>query len=252
MILEFLSELTQAGFRIFSVEDAREVAQSIGIKRGSVNYILKSLVAKKAVQPLFRGHYVLKDNLLSGPPLHKFEIATHLTKGGAICCWSSMAYHELTDQVLSTVYVYSPQEKGKTRSLYKYQIEGYEFMLIQTRPENFWGIERVPVGELKVRMTDLERTLIDGLTHTSLCGGFREVLSAFEIAQSRMDVTTLLAYAKNVPVAAQKRLGWILERLDIELTEPFPIPKSSHYDKLDPSGPRRGKYNKKWMIVENF
>ncbi len=50
MILEFLSELTQARYRIFSVEDAHDVAQSIGIKQSSVNYILKSLVAKKAIQ----------------------------------------------------------------------------------------------------------------------------------------------------------------------------------------------------------
>lgn len=252
MILEFLSELTRAGYRIFSIEDAYEVAQSMGIKQDSVSYILKSLVAKKAIHRLFRGHYVVKDNILAGSPLHKFEIAAHLAKDGAICCWSAMAYYELTDQVLSTVYVYSPQVKGKPRSLYRYKIEGYEFVLIQTKPENMWGIERVSVGEVKVRITDLERTLIDGLIHTPLCGGFREVLSAFGIAAARIDISKMLTYSQKVPVAAQKRLGWILEQLSVEIPEPIRVPQSSHYDKLDPSGPRRGKYNRKWMVVENF
>src|SRR3954469_4197446 len=163
MILEFLGQLTQSGYRIFSVEDAREIARTLDMKDTSVPYILKVLMDKKVVRPLFKGNYAVEDNILSGAPLHKFEIAMHLATGGAVCCWSAMAYHELTDQILSTVYVYSPQAKGKTRSVYKYKIEGYDFFLIQTESKNLWGIERRSVGETKVRITDLERTLIDGL-----------------------------------------------------------------------------------------
>ncbi len=252
MILEILTQLTKAGYRIFSVEDARKVARGLGIKQASVNYILKTLVSKQAIRRLFKGSYVFEDSILSGPPLHKFEIAEHLAKDCAICCWSAMAYHELTDQVLSVVYVYSPQTKGKTRSQYKYKLEGYEFILIQTLPENIWGIERKAIGEIKVRITDLERTLIDGLTHTQLCGGFREVLHAFETAADRMDVERLITYVQRTSLAAQKRLGWILDHLSVQNTEQLIIPETGYYDKLDPAAPKRGQYNKKWMIVENF
>ena len=163
-----------------------------------------------------------------------------------------MAYHELTDQILSTVYVYSPQAKGKTRSVYKYKIEGYDFFLIQTEPDNLWGIERRAVGETKVRITDLERTLIDGLIRPQYCGGFREVLSAFEIAKDRMKIEKLLDYGKKSPHAVQKRLGWILEQLSMPSSSALEISQTNYYDKLDPAAPRRGKYNKKWMLVENF
>lgn len=252
VILEFLNQLTQSGYRIFSKEDARKVVHALGLKDTSVNYILKALIARKAIRPLFKGNYIIEDNILSGAPLHKFEIAMHLAKGGAVCCWSAMAYHELTDQVLSIVYVYTPQAKGKSRSVYQYKVEGYDFFLIQTNPENLWGIERRAVGETKVYITDLERTLIDGLMRPQYCGGFREVLSAFEIAKDRMEVEKLVEYGKRCPHVIQKRLGWILERLPVATSVSLEIAATSYYDKLDPAAPRRGKYNKKWMLVENF
>jgi predicted transcriptional regulator of viral defense system len=252
MILEFLNELSQAGLRIFTTQDAREIASSMGLKNTSINYVLKTLIAKKIIRSLFKGNYAIEDNLLSGSPLHKFEIATHLANNGAVCCWSAMAYHELTDQILSTIYLYSPQDFGKARSKYRYKIAGYDFHLIQISPNNLWGIERKIMGEIRFRVTDLERTLLDGLTYPQYCGGLREVLSAFEISHSRIDAEKLISYSKKTPLAVQKRLGWVLDTLALTGSENVKICESSHYDNLDPASPRRGKYNKKWMLVENF
>lgn len=249
MILEFLHELTQSGYRIFSVDDARDVARTLNLKESSISYILKSLISKKAIRSLFRGNYAIEDNFLSGPPLHPFEIALHLAKRGAICCWSAMTFHKLTDQVLTKIYVYSPQEKGRALPLYTYQIDGYNFHLIQVSSKTLWGIERRRTADIKIPITDLERTLIDGLTYPHYCGGLREVLEAFKLAQDQFSIDKLMDYARHSPVVIQKRLGWICDQLSISNTLEV---RTTYYDKLDPAGPRRGKYNKKWMLVENF
>lgn len=252
VLLEFLNELTQSGLRIFSTQDARAIASKIGVKNSSVNYVIKSLIAKKIIRPLFKGNYAIEDNLLAGSPLHKFEIAMHLAKSCVICCWSAMSYHEITDQVLSTVYLYDPQEKGKSRSLYKYKIDGYEFVLIQTSQKALCGVERKFFGEAKIQITDLEKTLLDGLTHPQYCGGLRESLNAFEIAKNRMDMEKLINYAKTSSLAVQKRLGWVLDYLELTESQSIKVSQTNHFDKLDPAKPRKGKYNKKWMLVENF
>lgn len=252
MIIEFINEVTKSGYRIFSATTAREIAHSIGAKDASVNYILKALIRKQMIRPLFRGNYAIEDHILSGSPIHKFEIAMHLVKNGAICCWSAMAYHGLADQVLSKVYVYAPHEKDKTRSMYKYKIEGYDFCLIQIGIDNLFGIERQNIGEIKVSITDLERTLIDGLVRPQYCGGIREVLNAFELSKNQFSLDKLINYASKSPIVVQKRLGWILEQLSIEGTLSLEILQTNYYDKLDPAAPRRGKYNKKWMLMENF
>lgn len=55
-------------------------------------------------------------------------------------------------------------------------------------------------------------------------------------------------------VAAAKRLGWILESLDIsaQSMEQLLTMPSKGYRKLDPTGPGSGRCNKRWMIQENL
>ena len=253
MILEFLGALTEAGHRIFSTEDACIVAMDMGmgIQKKSVHYLMRSLSAKSLIYPVYKGNYAIADHILSGSPIHRFEIAMHLCKDGAIACWSAMSFYELTDQVLSTIYILAPKIDEKKRSLYRYQINGYTYVIIQTQQEHFWGVKKERMGETKVAITDLERTLIDGLIRPNYCGGFREVLDAFAIAKERIDQARLIDYGKRCSIAAQKRLGWVLNQLSFENLD-LPIPSRNYFDKLDPAGPRRGKQNTQWMVLENF
>lgn len=59
---------------------------------------------------------------------------------------------------------------------------------IQVRPERFLGTEKVWIGEARVAITDLERTLLDGLSMPQCCGDFAEVLHAFKIGMAQLDV----------------------------------------------------------------
>ena len=49
-----------------------------------------------------------------------------------------------------------------------YHAGGMWYQFIQTRPERFFGLERIWVGEARVSITSLERTLLDGLGHAAL------------------------------------------------------------------------------------
>ena len=219
-------------------------------------HIIRTLLEKNIIRSLYKGVYAIEDQILSGDPLHRFEIGMHLAPEGAICCYSALEYHALKDQILSTEYVYAPYQEHKIRSSYRYKIDGYNFVLIQTMIKNMWGIDRYSIGERKVNITDLERTLIDGLSRPQYCGGFREILSAFFIAKERFNLEKMIEYSRHSPLVVQKRLGWVLDQLSIDIKdmknqiiENFQM---KYYDKLDPNSPRRGKYNKKWMLMENF
>lgn len=253
MILKFLNELTESGYRIFSIDDAKEVASSLSIRKSYLPHILTSLIKKGMVRSLMRGHYAVADHILSGAPLHKYEIAMHLAKEGAVCCWSAMSMYELTDQVLTTVFVLVPHSYDKNRSTNHYKIDGYEYVFIQTHTSHFWGTEYKRFGETKIRITDLERTLLDGLIRSNYCGGFREVMSAFVIAKEKLNLIKLVDYASRCSISVRKRLGYTLEKLGIAITsDELGIESTNYYDKLDTAGLRRGKENKKWMILENI
>jgi predicted transcriptional regulator of viral defense system len=74
------------------------------------------------------------------------------------------------------VYVTVPKEKGANLSkITDYDIKGTRYHLLRILTQHYWGVKAAFMGEARVRITDIERTLIDGLSSPDLCGGFREV-----------------------------------------------------------------------------
>jgi predicted transcriptional regulator of viral defense system len=135
-----------------------------------------------------------------------------------------------------------------------YTIGGVLYKFIQIKPDRFFGTEKIWVGEVQVTLTDPERTLLDGLSMPQYCGDFSEVLHAFEVRGKKLDLNRIVDYALRLDVTTARRLGWVLEtqgiasaQLDVLRSTPI-----KGYGKLDPTGPRKGPYNSRWMIQENL
>ncbi len=133
-------------------------------------------------------------------------------------------------------------------------IKDINHQFTQVKPERYFGVEKVWIGESRVMITDPERTLIDGLCMPKYCGDFGEVLHAFEERGSGLDLDRIITYALKLGAAAAKRLGWVLEHQGVEPAQLEPLARLSlkGYRKLDPSGPRKGPTNRRWMIQENL
>jgi predicted transcriptional regulator of viral defense system len=204
---------------------------------------------------LKRGLYTINQQFLQGAPLHEYEIGMHLANPSALCCFSAMQYHHLTDQTSRTIYLMTTWGGDHSKlSTYRFEIIGVRYLFIRSKPEFYFGITKEWIGETSFMVTDLERTLIDGLVRPKYCGGMREVISAFESALSRIDIAKIVNYAQKFGVSTSKRLGFILETLDVDerLLKALRAMRHSGFCNLDPSGPRNGKYNKDWMILENI
>lgn len=69
-----------------------------------------------------------------------------------------------------------------------------------------------------------------------------------------MDLTRIIGYALRLDVATAKRLGWALEESGVpmgRLTALAGLPATG-YTNLDPSGPRGGPHNRRWMVRVNL
>ncbi len=64
----------------------------------------------------------------------------------------------------------------------------------------------------------------------------------------------IIGYALKLDAATAKRLGWILERQRItpDRLKPLQELPIKGYRLLDPSGPRQGRYEARWMIRRNL
>ncbi|MCY4652466.1 MAG: hypothetical protein OXC95_04790 [Dehalococcoidia bacterium] len=111
------------------------------------------------------------------------------------------------------------------------------YRFIQVRPKRFFGAQSVWVRDSRIWLTDLERTLLDGLNMPRYCGDFGEALHAFDTGVERADMERIADYAFRLGKAASKRLGWALEMHGIEhpVIDSLSSFPSKSYNKLDPS-----------------
>lgn len=259
MDFDFVRHLARAGVRVFTVEEARKQAQVLGVNPESIYDKIHYLKKKGIIEGLMKGLYCLSPELLSGVPLHEYEIAMALVAPSAVAYLSAMSFHKLTDQVSSLVYIMTigdAKEINKHSSYNAYKIRGVTYKIIRIKKDFFFGFEKQWMGGQQIFITDLERTLLDGLIRPKYCGGFREVLEAFSQNIDRMEISKIISYAQRIGDTACRRVGWILSHCGVEEGALTPLlqRKSSakSFSKLNASGPHKGVWNHKWLLLENI
>lgn len=260
--VELVRKLAGEGDRIFTSARARELAPAVGLSEGYLRQALHHLARSGWVIRLRKGLYALSSTVPGVTPAHEFELAMALVEPAAISHLSALHHHGMTEQaprkvfVLTTTDTSVPRKRGVEASHDRrgFSVGDTTYQFVQVKPERFFGTEKVWIGEARVTITDPERTLLDGLSMPQYCGDFAEVLHAFEARGSDLNLPRTVEYALKLDAATVKRLGWVLENQGVdpsrlELLAALPI---KGYRKLDPTGPRKGPCNTRWMIQENL
>jgi predicted transcriptional regulator of viral defense system len=258
--LMLVRRLVADGRCIFSTNQARQIAPEVGLSEGYVRQALHHLTRSGWLVRLRKGLYALSSSTPGVSPAHEFEVAMALVHPAAISHFSAMHYHELTDQISRRVFVMTttghsvPRSHNARKGESGYRVGETVYQFVQVKPERLFGTKEVWIGQARVTITDMERTLIDGLVMPQHCGGFAEVMHAFEEAHDRLNLDRLIEYALKLDAATAKRLGWVLEKTGIERSRLATLEhvEVTGYNKLDPTGPRRGPYNRSWMVQENL
>lgn len=133
---------------------------------------------------------------------------------------------------------------------------GIEFRFIHSQKKYFFGIsDHWVTKQEKVKVSDLERTIIDGLKQPEYCGGLTEVAKGLWMRHQDVNMNRLISYAIKMSVGAViRRLGFLLELYKIGTSEDWEI-LSSHltetYVRLDPLLTSEGKFLRKWRLQLN-
>lgn len=260
--IELIRRIAAEGDRIFSTAQARELSPEVGLKDSYLWEALYHLRRNGWIVSLRRGLYGLTASVPGVTPAHEFEVAMALVSPAAISHWSALHHHGLTEQVPRKIFVLTSTDasvprargaraKGITNG---YPIGDTTYQFVQVKPERYFGTEKLWIEEARITITDPERTLLDGLSMPQYCGDFAEVLHAFEVRGADLDLKQIIEYACKLDTATAKRLGWVLELqgVDPARIEPLLELPIKGYRKLDPTGPRKGPCNPRWMIQENL
>jgi len=165
--------------------------------------------------------------------------------------YSALDIHEMTTQPLMRICITASKRRKEAKVL------GVSFRFFYTSQLKFWGIEEVWVKPTeKVKVSDLERTIVDCLDNPKLCGGISELAKGLWIKRNEIDYSKLIKYVGRFgSKAVAKRLGFLLELYGIG-GEPT-VKKlrkfvTASFILLDPSLPATGKYQSLWRIRVNF
>lgn len=164
---------------------------------------------------------------------------------------SAFDLHQMVTQPQLIVYVSSP------RMMRSKVIQGTEFHFVRCKAEDLFGITEIWIDKNeKVFVSDLERTLLDGLRRPAYCGGLSEVAKGFSIKHQAIDPQKLVDYAVKLGVGAViRRLGYLMELYQIGSRihwEFLQTKLTSTYQLLDPELPAEGTHIAKWRLRLNI
>ncbi|MFN7095990.1 MAG: type IV toxin-antitoxin system AbiEi family antitoxin [Gammaproteobacteria bacterium] len=168
-----------------------------------------------------------------------------------ISYYSAMRLHGMTTHALREAIVTTPKRRRAKK------VSNFSYNFIYTKAEYIWGVEMHWVSQQdNVCISDLERTLLDGLARPELCGGIKEIVRGIWVKQEQINWDKVLQYAAKFHTkAAVKRLGFIFELL--HLGESY-VPQlaqitssAKDYILLDPGSPKTGRYLERWHIRLN-
>lgn len=184
----------------------------------------------------------------------------------AISHWSALHHHGLTEQVPRVVTAITPKKvvtpsmRGASpsarRRKHAWFVDGVRYEFVTVREAHFFGFEEIWIDEYtKVPITDKERTVLDTFISPRMFGGMGEGLGIIEEHLPMLTLDRLVNYTcRYGKISVAKRLGWALERAGIEesaLTPLLEMPVTG-YHALDPTRPRRGPCDRRWMIQNNL
>lgn len=248
-----VAELHEQGKAIFSHAD---VVVITGLKPKSARNFVASLVERGVVVRLKPGLFILvphelgfEREYMGNPYVIARELANR--KKYYISHSSAMDIHQMVTQPQLKIFT------SVTQPIRHRFILGSEFFFVFCKPEHFFGVEEHWVTKTeKVRVSDLERTVIDGLKLPEHCGGISEVAKGLWIRRDDLSVDRLMDYAFKLNIGAViRRLGFLLETLGLGSDAHISGLRqrlTSSYALLDPVLPDEGGYSSRWMLRLNI
>lgn len=169
--------------------------------------------------------------------------------------YSAMDIYNMVTHPILKVYIIVSNE-GRKRKKIKI-IGNVTFEFISTDKKNIWGIkEQWVTNTEKVKVSAIEKTIIDCLYRPKFCGGILEVATGIWMQKENINYDKLINYVikydKNIVV---KRLGYILESLNLQNNHYLMRLKERVNEKyyiLDPCLDTNKTYKNSWKLIANI
>jgi predicted transcriptional regulator of viral defense system len=240
------------GTPVFHLDDVRKIT---GLGEASARSFVRKLVDRGVAARLRPGLFILVPFELgmareyAGSPL---VVAREIVHGAPyyLSHATAMGIHRMLTQPQLVVTASTPKARRAVT------VSGTLFRFVRCRRRDLFGLtEHWATKQEQVRVSDPERTIIDGLRQPEYCGGVTEVARGLWMRRQDLDVGRLIGYAKRIGVGAVvRRLGYLLETYQMAeapVLDRLRRGLTATYVRLDPVLPPEGKRLRRWRLQLN-
>jgi len=205
---------------------------------------LRTKIKNGVIKKIHNGLYVTVDSMRNINAT-KYEIACKISDSAFLCYHSALEYYGLANQVFNELVV------GSVTRFNKFDFEEITYFCKHTNNQ----IEINNLISEKIKVTSIERTIIDCIDNIDLAGGIEEVLNALENVNGLNEnilMHVLLNYNK---VILYQKVGYIFEQyndnlnlsndffnsLQLKLTNQVKYFLNNEYENVE--------YNDKWKLI---
>ena len=222
----------------------KELADTVGGNLRTADSIIYFYQKKNLLLQIKQNLYVVKNITTNQSSLNIFEIASHVTPTAYISNHSAFEYYGMQNQVFNEVYVSSETFfrpiifEGKViKHVKSYYSEGVE-----------------KIGK-HIKVTDLERTVVDSIKNLSTIGGLEELVKELQMVNS-LNFDKMKTYLEKYNnVFLYQKTGYFTELLKEQYYTPEDFTEfcmkniSKSIRTLDNEKNTEGLiYNKKWHL----
>ena len=193
----------------FTLRDAEKIT---GLNSSLASSLLHKAVSRGLVSRLKPGLFIIVPPELGSSSEYTGDpYLTAIRLADEAPCFishaSAMEIHRLVTQPQFEVFA-SSSKRIRSRKLH-----GTEFRFVCIKPEQYFGtVKHWVTKQETIDVSDLERTIIDGLRQPEYCGGVTEVAKGLWMRHKEVRVAKLVDYAVRLRVGAvSRRLGYLLE-----------------------------------------
>lgn len=190
--------------RIFTLSELMEALKGSNVSQ--ISKLLQRWQRHGMTVQIRRNLYCMVDLSTGQPVCNKYEIASHLSESSYVSYHSALEFHGLAHQPFNEVFVSSHSRFNS------FQYDDVDYKYCRQTSVNAIGVT-VPKGNPYVRVSDLERTLLDCFDRIDRAGGIEELLHCMEglvMLDEEKLKTYLLAFDKAF---LYQKAGYLLESI---------------------------------------
>jgi len=247
-----LAQLNRGGKEIYAFSEIKDFSSNLS--QGTLWKVLSELVKENRLIRLKREVYLyVPEGYQENWTASNFWIGANLVQPYAISFWSALNHWGLTEQLPKRTYI----QTNKSIVNYSKNILGSEYQFFRLNTRRFFGITQIWVANHQVDITDQEKTLVDCLAFPAYCGGISEAVKGLYNFYQTNQSKNIVEYAQKMGQPVLKRLGYLLEILEIsneaELDKIKSLITNPNSVALEPLLPaENSQWNSKWKLSINI